>query len=87
MFGLLGPNGAGKTTALRMLCTLLLPSGGSATVMGLDLETQAREIRKRIGYVGQKSRMEAARPAAKTLCYRPGFIVRAKPKRCGAPTR
>jgi ABC-2 type transport system ATP-binding protein len=58
IFGLLGPNGAGKTTAMRMLCTLLLPSSGRATVTGFDLATQAGEIRRHIGYVGQKGGME-----------------------------
>jgi ABC-2 type transport system ATP-binding protein len=58
IFGLLGPNGAGKTTTMRMLCTLLVPTGGRATVTGLDLVTQAGEIRERIGYVGQKGGLE-----------------------------
>jgi ABC-2 type transport system ATP-binding protein len=58
IFGLLGPNGAGKTTSMRMLCTLLVPSSGKATITGFDLGTQAAEIRKHIGYVGQKGGME-----------------------------
>ncbi len=58
VFGLLGPNGAGKTTTMRMLCTLLVPTGGRATVTGFDLGTQAAEIRKHIGYVGQKGGLE-----------------------------
>ncbi|MGO8711166.1 MAG: ATP-binding cassette domain-containing protein [Rhizomicrobium sp.] len=58
IFGLLGPNGAGKTTTMRILCTLLLPTGGKAVVAGFDLASQAGEIRKRIGYVGQKGGME-----------------------------
>src|SRR5438105_14995693 len=53
IFGFLGPNGAGKTTTLRMLATLLEPSGGTARVAGCDLATQQDRIRDRIGYVGQ----------------------------------
>src|SRR5579864_3345752 len=53
IFGFLGPNGAGKTTTLRMLATLLPPSGGTATVAGCELATQPGRIRERIGYVGQ----------------------------------
>jgi ABC-2 type transport system ATP-binding protein len=53
IFGFLGPNGAGKTTTLRMLATLMPPSGGSATVAGFDLLSQPDRIRERIGYVGQ----------------------------------
>src|SRR4051812_17645898 len=51
LFGLLGPNGAGKTTTIKMLITLLIPTGGSASVLGLDVVKDAREVRKRIGYV------------------------------------
>lgn len=53
IFGFLGPNGAGKTTTLRMLATLLPPSGGSAMVAGCDLLKQQGKVRERIGYVGQ----------------------------------
>src|SRR5438309_1650693 len=53
IFGFLGPNGAGKTTTLRMLATLLEPSGGTARVAGCDLLTQQDTVRERIGYVGQ----------------------------------
>lgn len=51
--GFLGPNGAGKTTTLKMLCTLLAPTDGSATVVGADLRRDPVEVRRRIGYVSQ----------------------------------
>jgi ABC-2 type transport system ATP-binding protein len=49
IFGFLGPNGAGKTTTVRMLCTLLPPTAGSATVAGVDVLADSAEVRRRIG--------------------------------------
>jgi ABC-2 type transport system ATP-binding protein len=54
VFGFLGPNGAGKTTTVRMLCTLLPPTGGSATVAGVDVQKDGAEVRRRIGVALQE---------------------------------
>ncbi len=54
VFGLLGPNGAGKTTTLRILITVLRPSGGQARVLGMDVVEQATQVRQAIGYVPQE---------------------------------
>src|SRR5467141_2759332 len=51
VFGLLGPNGAGKTTTMRILCTVLRPTGGRALVAGYDVATQASEVRQHIGFM------------------------------------
>jgi ABC-2 type transport system ATP-binding protein len=54
IFGLLGPNGAGKSTTFKMLCGLLQPTEGSASVMGLNLQTATSEARSHVGYMAQK---------------------------------
>ena len=54
IFGFLGANGAGKTTLIRMLCGILEPSGGKATVAGFDIYNQTEHIKQNIGYMSQK---------------------------------
>jgi ABC-2 type transport system ATP-binding protein len=54
IFGFLGANGAGKTTAMRMLCGLLTPSSGKATIAGFDVYKQTEKIKRKIGYMSQK---------------------------------
>ncbi len=54
MFALVGPDGAGKTTMIRMLCGIVVPTEGSLSVMGFDVQRQKNEVKKRIGYLSQK---------------------------------
>jgi ABC-2 type transport system ATP-binding protein len=54
IFGLVGPDGAGKTTTLRMLCGLMEPSEGSATVAGHDVARESQAVKDRIGYMAQR---------------------------------
>lgn len=54
IFGFLGANGAGKTTAMKMMCGLLLPTSGKATIAGFDLKTDSKSIKKCIGYMSQR---------------------------------
>jgi ABC-type multidrug transport system ATPase subunit len=53
IFGYLGPNGSGKTTTIKMLCGLVRPTAGGATVAGFDVERQSSQVRRAIGYMAQ----------------------------------
>jgi len=58
IYGFLGPNGAGKSTTVRMLCTLMAPSGGRAVVAGYDVADQPGEVRLRIGVALQEAALD-----------------------------
>ncbi|MFD0686296.1 ATP-binding cassette domain-containing protein [Actinomadura fibrosa] len=73
-FGLLGPNGAGKSTTIGMLTTLVVPTGGSARVCGLDVVRDAVEIKRRIGVVSQGNTLDSDLTAAENLEFRGRFF-------------
>lgn len=54
IYGFLGPNGSGKSTTIRMLCGLLTPSSGSATVLGMDTKKESESLKQKIGYMTQR---------------------------------
>ncbi len=72
VFGFLGPNGAGKTTTIKMLNTLMKVGGGRATVAGLDVATQAKEVRRAIGLVPQDMTLD------RDLTGRQNLVIQAK---------
>jgi ABC-2 type transport system ATP-binding protein len=67
IFGLLGPNGSGKTTLFRILSTLMLPSGGSAEIMGYNVARAPHDVRRRIGIVFQQQSIDVKLTAAENL--------------------
>src|SRR5579864_8572536 len=68
-YGYLGPNGAGKSTTISMLCTLVRPSGGSASVAGFDVVRQRTEVRRQIGLVFQDTTLDDYLTAAENLRF------------------
>lgn len=69
VFGFLGPNGAGKTTTIRLLLNLIKPTGGKATLLGLDSQNDSVEIRKHIGYLPGEFSLYPNLTGAQTLEY------------------
>ena len=74
IFGFLGPNGAGKTTTIKLLLGLARPTGGSASVFGLDIQRDSVAIRKRTGYLAQDPRYYENMTARQTLRFTASFF-------------
>ena len=69
IFGFLGPNGAGKTTTINMLCTLLRPTSGTATVNGYDVVRQRKEVRRSLGLIFQETTLDDYLTAEQNLLF------------------
>lgn len=69
IFGLLGPNGAGKTTTMRILCTVLKPTEGTAHIAGFDVRTQAAQVRQHIGFMSANTAIYDRMSAWEMVAY------------------
>ena len=74
IFGFLGPNGAGKTTTIKLLLGLARPTGGTANIFGMDIQSNSVDIRKRIGYLAQDPRYYEHMTARETLRFTARFF-------------
>ena len=84
VFGFLGPNGAGKTTTVRMLCTLLPPTAGTATVAGADVLTEGATVRRRIGVALQEIGLDPVQTGRELLELQCGLYGITGPTAAGA---